>query len=55
MTELERLTQLMDEHTARAVRLGYALGWQHGREEDRNCDLDTYTAPEFRALGELGI
>lgn len=53
MTGLEKLTQLMDEHSTRAVRLGYALGFLHaGNGQDGDLDPQ---APEFRALEELGF
>lgn len=52
MTDLEKLTQFADEDTARAARIGYALGFTHGRAEDRSPDLDIY-GPEFRALDEM--
>jgi hypothetical protein len=53
MTELEKLTMLMDEHSTRAVRLGYALGFLHA-DNEQDGDLDPQ-APEFRVLEELGF
>jgi hypothetical protein len=53
VTDLEKLTLLMDEHSARAARLGYALGYRHG-DRCRDSDLDE-NGPEFRALESLGI
>jgi hypothetical protein len=53
MTDLEKLTLLMDEHTARAVRIGYALGFAHaGNFQPGDLPRD---APEYRALETLGI
>lgn len=52
MTELERLTALLDETSARAVRLGYALGYAHG-EDCRASDLGEDPS-EVRSLVQLG-
>ena len=53
MTDLEKLTLLMSEDAARAVRAGYALGYLHG-ENFRPPDMPR-DAPAFRALDSLGI
>jgi len=54
MTDLQSLTAMIGWNEARAVRLGYALGVLHGRDEDRDPDLDPL-GPEFRALEGLGL
>lgn len=54
MTGLERLTMLLNEEQARAVRIGYALGYRHG-SSFADADLDMEAGPEIRALDDLGI
>lgn len=53
MTDLERLTLLMSDDQARAVRVGYALGYQHA-DQCREPDIPE-DSPAFRALDSLEI
>jgi hypothetical protein len=52
-TGLDKLTAMMSDEIARAVRLGYALGYLHGQAA-REPDIPAQS-PSFRALEALGV